>query len=79
MSLILWLFESMMPCSGMSDRVMVLHIITSGISTVLVCFLTQRRVRKDAKDDARWATNEQQHSTVYNEVRRGMRDSGEEK
>lgn len=43
-----------MPCAGMSPALMLVHIVTSAITTVLVAFLTQRRVRKDRVDGERW-------------------------
>jgi len=59
-----------MPCAGMSDTVMVVHMVVSAVPAVLTLFLAQRRVRKDRDDKRRWSNNEEQHVEVLHEVRK---------
>jgi len=43
-----------MPCSGASPLLMWMHLFTTTLTTLLVAFLAQRRVRKDRVDRERW-------------------------
>lgn len=62
--------QTPMPCPNMSNAVMMFHIASTAITTVLVAFLTHRRIRKDEVDGRRWTNNELQHQQVVREVRK---------
>jgi len=63
--------QATLPCPTTSNAVMMFHIATTAVTTILVAFLTQRRIRKDKTDAERWRQNEAQHQVVRRELRYG--------
>ena len=62
--------QGMTPCPNVSSGVMFFHIASTALTTILVAFLTHRRLRKDEVDERRWSNNNVQHAQVFREVRK---------
>jgi len=50
---------------------MLVHILTTALTTILVAFLTHRRLRKDRSDDLRWLKQELRNESIERKVENG--------
>ena len=59
------------PCDNSANNAHIIAAVFAGFNLLLLTFLTNRRIRKDKNDDARWTRNEAQHQMVRRELRYG--------